>query len=231
MALKPSKFKLDEEVSLSGKPMRVAGLVQFEGANNQFTTRYLLAEAAGAPQILEETGDRLALLRPFPATAQPQAAGNTVTVMGEKYTLADVQKLKVLGVAGQPPGGAPKGPVLLSGRFDGQMGALVREMAPGAGTQAFFSVKPVRGEDVLNGTQVAERQEAERAAAQLKAQDEEEQEESGKGGLLQKAVSWIVAIVVVGLLGFACSDSDDGGSASSGSARSSVHVGGGHGGK
>ena len=230
MALKPAKFKLDEEVSLSGRPMRVAGLLQLEGAGDQVVTRYLLAEAAGAPQILEESGERLGLLRPFPAAAHPVAAGNTVTVMGEKYTLAGVRKFKVLGAAGQPPGGQPKAALLLSGVFEGPMGSLVREMAPGAGAQTFYSLKPVPAEEVLNGAQLAEKQEADRRVAQLKAESEgDDEEDDAKGWPIQKAVSWIVTVVVVVLLGYACSGSDDDGS--SGSVRGSFHVGGGHGGK
>ena len=165
IALKPSKFKLDEEVSFCGKPMRVAGLVQFEGADAQLTTRYLLAEAAGAPQILEENGGKFSLLRPFPANAQPQAAGNTVNVMGEKYTLKGVRKMKVLGAAGQPPGGAPKAELLLSGLFEGPMGSLVREMAPGVATQVYYLMKSLDGGEVLSAAQHAAAMEAERRAA------------------------------------------------------------------
>lgn len=77
-----AKFKLDEKISFSGKPMRVAGFVQYEGANAQVSTRYLLVAAARAPVILEESGSQFALLRPFPPTAQPLASGGTVTVMG-----------------------------------------------------------------------------------------------------------------------------------------------------
>ena len=113
------KFKLDEEIAFSGKPMRVAGYVQYEGANAQVSTRYLLTESAGPPVILEENGGQFAVLRAFPPTAQPLAAGSTVTVMGTKYSLAGVRKLKVLGTVGQPPGGAPKAPLLLSGLFEG----------------------------------------------------------------------------------------------------------------
>lgn len=231
MPLKPSKFKLDEEVVLSGKPMRVAGLVQYEAGNDQLVTRYLLAEPTGAPVILQEDSGGLSMLRPFPPAAQPVAAGSTVTVMGEKYALAGVRKLKVLGAAGQPPGGTPRAPLLLSGLFGGPMGSLVREMAPGAAAQAFFSLKPVPAEDVLSGEQVAKKQEAERMAADLKAQAADEEDTAAAGNPLTKAAVWIVMILVVVGLGFACSGSEDEGSSSSGSARSSVHVGGGHGGK
>lgn len=226
MSLKPSKFKLDEELSFAGKMMRVAGLVQFEGADAQLTTRYLLAEPSGAPLILEESGNGFSLLRPFPASAQPQPAGNTVSVMGEKYTLAGVRKLKLLGAAGQPPGGTPKAELLLSGVFDGQMGSLVREMAPGSTAQTFFSKKAVSAEEVLSGEQLAARQEAERLAAEDRAKVEEEETESGKGGMLGTAIGWIVTILVVVALGFACSSSEED-STSSGSARSSFSGGGG----
>lgn len=228
MALKPSKFKLDEEISFTGKPMKVAGLVQYEGANAQLATRYLLAEPAGAPVILEDNGAQFSLLRPFPASAQPQAAGSTVMVMGAKYTLSGVRKLKVLGAAGQPPGGAPKGEMLLSGTFEGEMGKLLREMAPGAGVQTFYSLKPVHADDVLTGAQRAAALEEKRLAAEAKAQDEEQDEPAAGRSMLAKAASWIATIVVVAGLGYACSGPDDDGS---GSARSSFHVGGGRGGK
>ena len=72
--------------------------------------------------------------------------------------------------------------------------------------------------------------EAERLAAEVRAQSEEGEEESGVAGTpFMKTVVWIVVIVVIVGLGFACSGPDDDGG-SSGSARSSFH-GGSHGGK
>ena len=230
MALQPAKFSLDEEISYAGKPMKVAGLVQYEGADAKVATRYLLADATGAPVILEESGAQFSVLRPFPASAQPVAAGSTVTVMGEKYTLSGVRKFKVLGAAGQPPGGTPKAELLLSGLFKGQMGSLVRDMAPGSGVQSFYSLKPVHADEVLTSAQRVALLEAERAAAEVRAQSEE-QDDAGTGrGPMAKAAIWIVVMVVVTGLGFACSGSDDEGG-SSGSARSGFHGGGGHGGK
>jgi hypothetical protein len=223
MALRPSKFKLDEGVSVAGKSARVAGRVQFEGAEAQLTTRYLLAEPSGATQILEESGGKFTLLRPFPPAAAPQAAGNTVTVMGEKYTLGTVRKLKVLGVEGRAPVAGPAAPLMLSGLFEGKMGALVREMAPGAGTQAFFSVKPVSPQEVLNGEQLAAIQEAERLAAEQRAQLEADEEEGDSGSPVQKIVTWVVAVLVVAGLAYACTGSED---ESSGSARTSFSWGG-----
>lgn len=201
MPLKPSRFKLDEEVTLSGKPMRVAGLMQLEDADGQLITRYLLAETAGAPLILEESGENFSLLRPFPPGAQPQAAGGTITVMNEKYTLAGVRKLKVLGAAGQPPGGVPKAEVLLSGLFAGQMGSLLRELPAGASTQVFFSSKPIAAGEVLSGEQRAARQEAERLAAQIMAQTADDEKDKGEGKSLQIAAICIAAVCV--LLGIA----------------------------
>lgn len=201
MALRPSKFTLDEEISLAGKPMRVAGLVQFEGTNAQLITRYLLAETAGAPLILEESGERFSLLRPFPPGAQPQVTGGTITVVNEKYTLSGVRKLKVLGAAGQPPGGAPKAELLFSGLFEGQMGSLLRELTAGASAQVFFSSKPVAAEEVLSGEQRAARQEAERLAAEIMAQTADDEKDKGKGKSLQIAAICIVTVLV--LLGLA----------------------------
>lgn len=199
MPLKPSRFKLDEEVTLSGKPMRVAGLVQLEDAYGRLTTRYLLAEAAGAPLILEESGERFSLLRPFPPRAQPQVTGGTITVVNEKYTLSGIRKLKVLGAAGQPPGGAPKAELVLSGVFEGQMGSLLRELPAGTSAQVFFSSKPVAAEEVLSGEQRAARQEAGRLAAELMAQAEDDAKDKGRS--LQIAAICIAAVCV--LLGIA----------------------------
>lgn len=226
MALKPARFKLDEEISFSGKPMRVAGLVQFEGADAKTTTRYLLAGASGAPQVLEDSGDALALLRPFPQGAQPVPSGDTVTVMGEKYKLAGMRKLKLLGAAGEAPGGGGlRAPLLLSGVFQGGMGSLVREIAPGKEGQAFYSLKPVHADEVLSAEQLAAQAEAARLAAEQQAEaDDDDAEPEGPGGWLKQALGWGVAILVIVGLGYACSDSDD---ESSGSARTSYRYSGG----
>ncbi len=224
MPLKPSKFALEEEISVSGKVLRVVGRLQLEDADGQPLTRYQLAEPSGAAQILEERAAGFALLRQFSSAAQPVAAGSTVTVMGEKYTLAKVSKLKVLGVEGRPPGGAPNAPLVLSGAFQGSMGALLREMAPGAAAQSFFSLKPLQAEEVLSGAQRGALAEAERLAAEQRAQAEAESgEEDGAGSSpLKKAVGWIVTILVVVGLAYACSGSDE---ESWGSARSSFSRG------
>ena len=110
------------------------------------------------------------------------------------------------------------------------MGSLVREMAPGAGAQTFYSLKPVHADDVLNSAQLATKMETERLAAEAKAEAEDDEGSSAAGSPFMKALVWIVMMVVVAGLSFACSgpEDDDG---SSGSARSNFHVGGGHGGK
>ena len=231
MALAPSKFGLDEDVSLAGKPMRVAGLMQFDAGNDQLITRYLLADETGAPVVLQEEGGKLAMLRPFPAAAAPEAAGNTVTVMGEKYTLAGVRKLKVLGASGQAPGETPTAGLLLSGLFDGNMGSLLRELVPGATAQAYFLLKPMGNDDVLSGEALAKRKEGERIAAEVMAQSQESEEEEAKEKPMVKVAVWIVVILVVVGLGYACSGDDDDSPSSSSSSGHSVRVGGGHRGK
>lgn len=200
MTIGPVKFKLDEEISFAGKPMRVAGWVQYEGANAEITTRYLLAEAGGAPSILEENGGNFSLLRPFPPGAQPQAAGGTISVMNEKYTLSSVRKLIVVGTAGQPPGGMPKAELLVSGLFAGQMGSLLRELPAGARTQIFFFSKPVDAGEVLSGEQLAARRQAERLAAEVRALAEDDENDTGRGKSLQIAAICIaIAFVLLGL--------------------------------
>jgi hypothetical protein len=221
MPLQPSKFKLDEEISLYGKPMLVAGRLQMESPDAKLTTRYTLADASGASQLLEEEPEnKFTLLRPFPPAAQPLAAGNTVSVMGEKYTLGAVRRLKVTGSEGRVSGGA--GSMLLSGLFQGGVGSLVREMVPGAPAQSFYSAKPVHPNEVLGAAERAAQAEAERAAANARAEAEDEAEEGEKSSPIAKAVTWIVVVLVIIGLVYACSGDDEG---SSGSARTSFSSG------
>lgn len=227
MALQPTRFKLDEEIALGGKPLRVAGLMQFEAPDQKVSTRYFLAAPAGTTQILEDLGERMALLRPFPPATQPEASGDTVSVMGAKYKLSGVRKLKVLGSAGSAPKPGAAG-VLLSGVFEGSGGALLREMTPGTAGQSFYSLKTVGAGEVQDAAQL----QAAALAAQQKAAAaaEEDDEAPESGGFVKQAFSWIVTVLVLVGLAYACSgDSDDSSSSSSGSARSSVSVG--HGGK
>jgi len=158
-------FSLDAAVAFRGKPMRVAGRMQIEGASGQLSFRYLLSDGAGAPVLVEQAEGRTALLRPFPPAAQPQTAGNTVTVGEERYTLVGVRKLKVLEAIGQIPGAAPRTPLLLSGMFEGPMGTLMRELVPGADKQVYYLVKPLAAGDLLSDAEHAAAREAARRAA------------------------------------------------------------------
>lgn len=207
MPLKLSKFKLDEDLSLVGNMMHVSGILQLEDPGGQIATRYLLTGGAGTAQILEERGDQFTLLRPFPPSAQPQAAADSVTVMGEKYTLAGVSKLKVLGASGQAPGGSAAVPMLLSGKFEGTMGALVREIVPGATAQNFYAVKPVSSSDIMTAGQVAAIQAAQLQLREERAQAGAETEEEGGWG--KKILTFVVVILVVAGLVYACTGSDD----------------------
>jgi hypothetical protein len=190
-----ARFRIDEEITFAGKPVRVAGWVQYEDANAQPLTRYLLAEAGGAPLILEESGGNFFLLRPFAPGAQPQPVGSTITVMNEKYTLSGVRKLKVLATAGQPPGGMPRTELLVSGLFAGEMGSLLRELPAGASTQVFFSSKRVAADEVLSGEQLSAHREAERLAAEARALAADDAKDPGAGKSIQ-----IVALAVAGIL-------------------------------
>lgn len=69
--LRPSKFAIEEEVTLSGKPARVSGVVQFDGGNDQVITRYQLTGSGGSLVLQEDATVGLALLRPFPPRAIP----------------------------------------------------------------------------------------------------------------------------------------------------------------
>jgi len=230
MALKPSKFKLDETILLAGQPFQVAGVVQLELPDAAVATRYLLAGDKGASQILEERPNRFSLLRQFPPSAAPQPKGSEISVMGSRYALAGVDKLKVLGAEGGAVGAAPKEGLLLSGRFDSQGGLILREIAPGgAAAQTFYSVKPVAAEELLTADQYAAVREAQRMVAEQQAAAEAETS-AGSGGWAAKLGGWIATILVIGVLVYACSgDSED---STTGSARSgSWHFSGGSGGK
>jgi hypothetical protein len=205
MSLKPARFKLDEEVMLSGKPVRVLGYVQYEDPQAQLATRYLLGAQSGPPQIVEERAGKLSLLRPFPANASPTPSGNTVNVMGEKYTLAGVTRLTVLGAVGQPPGGMLKAPLVLSGSFNGSMGTLLREIAPGApGPQVFYSAKPLDGAEIVSGEELAARQAAQQKVEEQAAAAQEEDEESKPGGKLKSIAASAVGFLIVSGLAYAC---------------------------
>lgn len=143
-------FKLGDEVAFGGKRMRIAGLAQLEGASGQHTRRYLLADDAGAPVIVEEGDGRYTLLRPLPVAAQTQAAGNAVLVGTEKYTLVGVRKLKLLQLEGQVPGATLQAQLLVSGVFESPAGTLMRELAPGATTQVYYLLKPLGAEGVIS---------------------------------------------------------------------------------
>ncbi len=165
MASEGEIFMLDEEVVFRGRPMRVAGRAQFEGSSGQLTFRYLLSDPAGAPVILEEGEGRFASLGAFPPGAPLQTANDTVTVGSEKYTLVGVRKLQVLDVSGNVPGVATKAPVFLSGIFEGPMGTLMRELAPGTGTQVYYLLKPLAPGAVVSAARhAADKDAAARAA-------------------------------------------------------------------
>ncbi len=156
-------FSLDAAVAFRGKPMRVAGRMQLEGASGQLSFRYLLSDGAGAPVLVEQAEGRCALLRPFPPAAEPRTAGNTVTVDEERYTLVGVRKLKVLEAIGQIAGA--RAPLLLSGMFEGPMGTLMRELVPGADKQVYYLVRPLAAGDLVSAAEHATAREAERRAA------------------------------------------------------------------
>jgi hypothetical protein len=205
MASRPTRFQLEQPIRFCGQPMRVAGILQLEAPDGTYTTRYQLAEEAGASQILEHSGERLSQLRPLPPGAETPATGKTLNVMGQRYTLANVRRFRVASSAGQPPGGVPQGDFLVSGLFEGPMGGLLRELAPGTQSQRFYSVKPLLPYDVLSAEQLAIVQEGERLAAMLQAQALEEEREARRSGPLLKAAALaVVGLVVLGLV-YACS--------------------------
>ena len=165
MADRDEIFMLDEQVVFRDRPMRVTGRVQFEGSSGQLTFRYQLSDPDGGPIVIEEGEGRFAMLRPFPPAARFKTADNTIIVGTEKYTLVGVRKLKVLDISGNAAGLAAKAPLILSGIFEGLMGTLMREMAPGTNTQVYYLLKPLAAGDVLSAAQYAiDKDSASRAA-------------------------------------------------------------------
>ncbi len=166
-------FKLEEAVFYAGRSMRVAGVTAMTGASGQRTTRYLLEDTSGAPVLLEEGERRFALLRPFPAGAQPSPAGNVVTIGKEKYTLVGVRKLSLLAAEGKAPSGRPQAPLLLSGIFEGEAGTLMREVEPGAEGPLYYLVKSLAPGSVLSTAQYNDARESERHTAANRAGEQD----------------------------------------------------------
>jgi hypothetical protein len=159
-------FQLDAQVVFRGKTMRVVGRMLLEGASGQSTFRYLLTDEAGAPVLLEQAAaNQYSLLRPFPPSARPPTAGNTITVGVERYTLVGVRRLTVQELLGQAPGSVARAQTLVSGMYEGLMGTLMREMVPGIDQQVYYLVRPVRTDDVLSAAAHAAAREAESRAA------------------------------------------------------------------
>jgi len=159
-------FDLDAEVVFRGKPMRVVGRMQLEGASGQVSIRYSLSDGEGAPVVMEQVaGARYALLRPFPPAARPKTVGNTITVGVERYTLVGVRRLKVLEVLGQAPGSPARAAMLVSGMFEGLMGTLMRELVVGSDQQVYYLVRPVAAGEMLSAAAHAAAREAESRAA------------------------------------------------------------------
>jgi hypothetical protein len=216
MAAVPPKFQVEEEVSLAGRMLRIAGLVQYDMGDDNVVTRYSLVDPTGAAVILQQEGGNFSMLRPFPPAAAPTAEGSSVSVMGEKYNLAGVRKMKMLGASGKPPAESPQAPLTLSGVFEGKMGRLLREMVPGAKAQSYFLVKPVQKDELLSGQELAHKQDQDRVAAQAMAQVQEVEDAEEEEKPFAKFASWAVSLAVIFALAWACSGDDDDSSSSSG---------------
>lgn len=159
------RFAFNAAVVYRGMPMRIAGLLRLEDARGQPLFRYLLSDGAGAPVLVEQAGSEYTLLRPFPPAAEPQTAGNTVTIGEERYTLAGTRKLKVVEALGQVPGATPDAALLLSGIFEGPAGTLMRELTLGSAKQVYYLVKPLAARELVSAAAHARARDAERRAA------------------------------------------------------------------
>lgn len=189
---------------MEGREMSVTGVAQYEDATGEAVTRYAFSDGVGSPQVVEQQGLRFSLLRPLPPEAQPGTSGNTVSVLDEKYTLVKVRKLTLLATAGKPPGNPPRGTLLLSGLLQGQAGSLIREIEPGRNEQTYYALKVLPPEEVLSGEQLAELRRRERAAAEAQTRAEEDAEDLGELGPLQRAAFWLALFLAVGGLALAC---------------------------
>ena len=158
-------FALHANVVYRDKPMRVAGLLRLEDSSGQALIRYLLSDGAGAPVLVEQAGAQITLLRPFPPAAEPQTAGNTVTVGEERYTLTGTRKLKVVEALGQAPSVVSSAALLLSGIFEGSAGTLMRELPLGTVKQVYYLVKPLAAQELVSAESHALARNAERRAA------------------------------------------------------------------
>jgi hypothetical protein len=165
-------FALHANVVYRDKPMRVAGLMRLEDSSGQPLTRYLFSDGSGAPVLVEAADGKYTLLRPFPPAAEPQTAGNTVTIGDERYTLDSTRKLKIVEALGQVPGAAPNAPLLLSGVFQGQTDRLLRELVLGTQRQVYYLLKPLALQDLVSAETFSAAREAERRAAGESDDDE-----------------------------------------------------------
>ncbi|MGE0874439.1 MAG: hypothetical protein AB7O31_07200 [Burkholderiales bacterium] len=201
--MKPSNYQLEETIYLAGEALRVAGIARLELADGSLAIRYLLVDAGGAAQILEERGGQYAVLKQFSPSAAPEPSGNELSVMGVRYVLRGVDKLNVLGTLGAPVGAAPPAGLLLSGRFEGETALILREFAPGGtAVQSFYTVKRLAAGELLDSRQHAEAMQTQLASVQRQAAA---QAESGDaGGWVVRIGAAIVAVLVAVLLAYAC---------------------------
>jgi len=203
MSLKPSKLQLEETIFLAGEPLRVTGVAQLELTDGTLTTRYLLADAGGASQILEERGGHCSVLKQFSPSAAPEPSGSELSVMGVRYVLRGVDKLSVLGAQGAPVGAAPPAGLLLSGRFEGESATILREFAPGgAAAQSFYTVKKIAAGELLDSRERAAAVQTQLASVQFQAAAQAETGDAGGWGMRIGAA--IVAVIVAVLLAYAC---------------------------
>ena len=154
MALQASTFLFDEEVAIAGERLRVVGQWQYEDGKGMLVTRYHLRDRSNNLQLFQERSGVFQFLRSFPPSMPPLAEGNTVTALGDRYVLGEVQKLKLFASAGQVPHEVLKSPLLLSGAFQGSNGSLLRELVPGAPTQTYYAVKYVEPTEIMNASRL-----------------------------------------------------------------------------
>lgn len=201
--MKPSNYQLEETIYLAGEPLRVAGVARLELADGSLATRYLLVDAGGGSQILEERNTQCAVLKQFSPSAAPEPSGSELSVMGVRYVLRGVDKLNVLGTLGAPVGAAPPAGLLLSGRFEGESALILREFAPGGtAAQSFYTVKKLAAGELLDSRQHAAAMQTQLASVQRQATAQAETGDAGGWGVRIGAA--IVAVIVALLLAYAC---------------------------
>jgi len=175
MRFHPAKFRLGDGLSLTGRAMRVGGIVQYEDADAAPVTRYLLAEAAGAPAVLEESAQGFALLGTFPAKRAAGGERQLRLGAGREVRAARPAQAQAGRDRRSAAGGRAEGRPAAERGVRGLDGLGCSRDGPRCRNTDVFLLKRLPVEDVLSNEDIAVRLEAGRRAAELQAAADEEE--------------------------------------------------------